>query len=416
MTMGSNQTEPLYCGKGINDFHAGYYVWHGYVSLFVCILGIIANTLNIIVLTRREMRSPTNAILTGLAIADLTVMIDYIPFAFHGNILPSMNYPREKQLTYSWACFVKFHSIFAQTCHTISIWLTVTLAVWRYIAVVFPQKNRLWCGMQTTILTIATAFVVCPLITIPPIYIGFSITPFNEMLDSHGNKLVTSVTDFNTTISSTLVPPEGRNVTLYKVSMSQLARDYPFIMNSNFFIYSVLIKLIPCFALTMLSVRLIAALLEAKRRRKQLTSNSNGMKHIVNGKVVDKPRKNSKTLEKEKQTDRTTKMLLAVLLLFLMTEFPQGILGLLSATLGDPFFEQCYIKLGEVMDILALINSGINFILYCAMSRQFRTTFVLLFRPKFLDKWLPVAQDDDNGRTDMGHDNNGHTQTQVSHV
>jgi len=46
------------------------------------------------------------------------------------------------------------------------------------------------------------------------------------------------------------------------------------------------------------------------------------------------------------------------------------------------------------MDILALINSSINFILYCSMSKQFRTTFTLLFRPKFLDKWLPVAQDE----------------------
>ncbi|XP_055912963.1 G-protein coupled receptor dmsr-1-like [Eupeodes corollae] len=352
MTMGSNQTGPTYCGKGLDNFHTGYNEWHGYVSLLVCILGILANTLNIIVLTRREMRSPTNAILTGLAIADLTVMVDYIPFACHENILPSMNYPREKQLTYSWAWFVKFHSIFAQTCHTISIWLTVTLAVWRYIAVVYPQKNRLWCGMQTTILTIATAYVICPLIAIPPPYLAFSITPVNEMLDSQGNKLVTAAMDFNTTISSivtsTTTTAEGRNVTLYRVTMSQLARDYPLIMKSNFFIYSVLIKLIPCFALTILSVRLIAALLEAKRRRKQLTSNSNGMKHIVNGKVVDKARKTSKTLEKEKQTDRTTKMLLAVLLLFLITEFPQGILGLLSASLGDPFFEQCYIKLGEL--------------------------------------------------------------------
>lgn len=46
------------------------------------------------------------------------------------------------------------------------------------------------------------------------------------------------------------------------------------------------------------------------------------------------------------------------------------------------------------MDILALINSSINFILYCSMSKQFRSTFTLLFRPKFLDKWLPVAQDE----------------------
>lgn len=70
------------------------------------------------------------------------------------------------------------------------------------------------------------------------------------------------------------------------------------------------------------------------------------------------------------------------------------------------------------MDILALINSAINFILYCSMSRQFRTTFTLLFRPKCLDRWLPVAQDDDQngGRTDVGKDNvNGQT-TQVTQV
>lgn len=67
---------------------------------------------------------------------------------------------------------------------------------------------------------------------------------------------------------------------------------------------------------------------------------------------------------------------------------------------------------GDFMDILALLNSAINFILYCSMSRQFRTTFTVLFRPKFIDKWIPVAQDDEEnnlGRTDIGKDNNGHT-------
>lgn len=70
------------------------------------------------------------------------------------------------------------------------------------------------------------------------------------------------------------------------------------------------------------------------------------------------------------------------------------------------------------MDILALMNSAINFILYCSMSRQFRKTFTLLFRPKFLDRWLPINQDDENqiGRTGFGKDeNNGHT-TQVTQV
>lgn len=121
-----------------------------------------------------------------------------------------------------------------------------------------------------------------------------------------------------------------------------------------FLLIPVLIKLIPCIALTFLSLRLIAALLEAKRRRKMLTGNKPPKRTIeTNGNDEDskslqkKSRKNSKQLDKEKQTDRTTKMLLAVLILFLLTEFPQGILGLLSAILGEKFYMSCYNNLGE---------------------------------------------------------------------
>ncbi|KAH8296259.1 hypothetical protein KR054_003809, partial [Drosophila jambulina] len=421
---------------------------HGYVSLVVCILGTIANTLNIIVLTRREMRSPTNAILTGLAVADLAVMLEYIPYTIHDYILTD-SLPREEKLSYSWACFIKFHSIFAQVLHTISIWLTVTLAVWRYIAVGYPQKNRVWCGMRTTIITITTAYVVCILVVSPSLYLITAITEYVDQLDANGkvinsipmtqfvidyrneimmsvraaalnatppnpmalnetlwlnvSSLVTSTTSTTTTTVAPMIStpsPVVRNVTVYRLYHSDLALHNASLQNATFLIYSVVIKLIPCIALTILSVRLILALLEAKRRRKKLTSKpapsaaSNGTKSVTNGKAADRPRKNSKTLEKEKQTDRTTRMLLAVLLLFLITEFPQGIMGLLNALLGDAFLVQCYLRLSDLMDILALINSSINFILYCSMSKQFRTTFTLLFRPKFLDKWLPVAQDE----------------------
>lgn len=285
------------------------------------------------------MRSPTNAILTGLAIADLLVMMDYIPYAFIVNILPKWDVSREKLLAYSAAWFILFHSIFAQICHTISIWLTVTLAIWRYIAVAHPQKNRLWCGMRTTLIAIASSYVVCPFIAIP-LYLTYSIKASVEQLDQGGNAFKEAINNDTDVIL--------RNVTLYKINTSELASKHSILENINLWIYTVAIKLVPCVALTILSLRLIGALLEAKRRRKQLTShNATGMKTIVNGKVVEKVQKNSKTLEKEKQTDRTTRMLLAVLLLFLMTEFPQGILGLLSALLGHAFFLQCYLKLGE---------------------------------------------------------------------
>lgn len=79
----------------------------------------------------------------------------------------------------------------------------------------------------------------------------------------------------------------------------------------------------------------------------------------------------------------------AVLLLFLITEVPQGVLGLLSGILGHCFFRNCYHQLGEFMDILALLNGAINFILYCSMSRQFRDTFSKMFKPQILAKCTP---------------------------
>lgn len=313
---------------------------HGYLSLTVCILGCIANVLNVVVLTRREIRSPTNTILTGLAVADFLVMIDYIPYAWFDYILPQMDHMQKTRFSYSSTWYVMFHSIFGQICHTISIWLTVTLAVWRYIAVAYPQRNRLWCNMRITIMTIASAYIVCPFFAIP-LYLASEIQSSVEQLDANG-------LPFKPNNTAAAIADGYTNRTVYKVHFSEIAKNHPMLLTFNLWTYSILIKLIPCVALTILSLRLIGALLEAKRRRKQLM-NSNGMQTLVNGKAVDATaqRRHTKTMEKEKQTDRTTRMLLAVLLLFLITEFPQGILGLLSVLLGPPFFLQCYIKLGK---------------------------------------------------------------------
>lgn len=312
------------------------------------------------VLTRREIRSPTNAILTGLAVADFLVMIDYIPYSWLDYIIPNMNYTRRTLFSYSTAWFIMFHSIFAQICHTISIWLTVTLAVWRFIAVKFPHRNRIWCNMRNTLITIASAYIVCPFAAVS-LYLATAIQASTEILDENGqifkNGSSSSGNGYgnnisNNHIASTTTPwPAGfKNVTVYKVQFSDIAINNPGLVTFNLWMYSVLIKLIPCLALTVLSLRLIGALLEAKRRRKQLM-NSNGMQTLINGKAVEgnANRRNTKSLEKEKQTDRTTRMLLAVLLLFLITEFPQGILGLLSVDLllGRAFYLQCYLKLGK---------------------------------------------------------------------
>lgn len=369
----------------LKSFQKSFFKLHGWISMSVSIFGSIANIVNILVLTRREMRSPTNIILTGLAVADLLVMIDYIPYAFHIHL-----YERSKQdtYTYGWAIFVLFHSSFSQVCHTISISLTLILAVWRYIAVAMPQRNREWCNYKRTILAIVLAYVFCPVLCIPVYF-------------------TTKVTEQVETINETLIDwpyVNTINATLYTVQLTEAVQNQDIVNQPNFWIYSVVIKLFPCVVLTIVSLKLLQILLEAQQRRRKLTN--------VQGEGLNR-KKSSKRMDKERQTDRTTMMLLVVLFLFLLTELPQGILGLLSVVYGEGFFRTCYSSLGDVIDALTLVNCAINFILYCTMSRQFRKTFSELFCknwkcPKTIGKQILM---ENNGNTGANH-----TVTQVTQV
>lgn len=142
------------------------------------------------------------------------------------------------------------------------------------------------------------------------------------------------------------------------------------------------IKLLPCIILTIISCWLIRTLFKAKKR-KQVLRGYDSYPLTTNGK--DMKRKVSKA---ERRADRTTKMLIAVLLLFLLTEFPQGIFAFFIGLKGKDLFLICYQQYGEVMDIMALLNGSINFILYCCMNRMFRATFGQLFKNKILTKWV----------------------------
>lgn len=88
--------------------------------------------LTIAVLTRKDMAcAPINRILTGLAVVDMLLMIEYVSFAYYYyiDLAERLNFP------YWGAVFVLFHAHFTQVLHTISICLTLALAVWRYLAI-----------------------------------------------------------------------------------------------------------------------------------------------------------------------------------------------------------------------------------------------------------------------------------------
>lgn len=316
----TSSVQQAYCN--FSGFTENYKSVHGYLSIFVCIFGSITNVLNVCVLTTKEMRSPTNLILTGLATADLLVMLEYIPFVSHTRI--DRFQKNSKYLSYKWAVFIIGHAMFALTVHFISCCLTVQLAIWRYLFISYPQKSKIWCTIKKTLWSVALIYIICTPLCLP-VYFSLEINEYG----------------FNET--GTMVPISN---------LKNYTNDSLYIVNTNgewrlvsYWIYGFVMKLLPCFLLTVLSWKLISALFRAKERRKNLL----GKKSIPLVENKGKKSKKHHHSDSGDQADRTTKMLLAILLLFLMTEFPQAILGLLSVIIGMDFERQCYQSLGEYL-------------------------------------------------------------------
>lgn len=175
---------------------------------------------------------------------------------------------------------------------------------------------------------------------------------------------------FMFSVQSVLIPEGNEEKEYYFLDLSDLAKSKGELLYIlNLWLYAVVIKLLPCIILIIISVALLKALRKATIRKQKLQA--------FDGLVLDK--KNIKLEKTRRKADRSSHMLIAILFLFLLTELPQCVLGVLSGVLGQCFFKNCYHLFGEVMDILALLNGAINFILYCTMSKQFRSAFTELF-------------------------------------
>ncbi|XP_037962098.2 G-protein coupled receptor dmsr-1 [Plutella xylostella] len=327
------QASCTYCEGSFRDVILAYNSIHGYISLMVCFFGSLANALNVAVLTRRELAAaPINRLLKWLAVADVFVMLEYIPFVVYRYLI----LPGQREMPWCWAAYLLFHMHFAQLFHTASICLTLSLAIWRYLAIKYSDMNHILCTERRCSLAILCSFLLPPVLCIPT-YLVFDIH------------------------RAWVLEPGGLTV-LYHVDSDEEGRLY----QANFWVHGVIVKLLPCLILTVISVWLIREVYRANQHQKKIRVYNPCPTNVKNMK---------RQYKADKRTDRTTRMLVAVLLLFLATELPQGILGLMSGVLGRCFFKRCYDLFGELMDALALLNGAINFVLYCCMSRQFRMTF-----------------------------------------
>lgn len=322
----------------LTRFSLWYQGVHGYLSVALCLFGIASNLTNIVVLTRKSMATPTNHLLTALAIADALTMVSYLPYAVYFNCLavPDETFKHPK----GWIVYLLFNFNFTITTHTIAMWLTVALAVFRYIAVCHHTLGARLCNIRRAMLTITAVYVTTPIVCLPN-YVKYRLIDRDE----------------------------GGYWFERNAFVSEAYTAF------NFWLFGVVLKVAPCVLLTVLSALLIQTMRRADQKRRKLKSLG---------------RKNES--ERANEHCRTTAMLLAVVLCFVLAELPQGVLAFLSGV-DTTVFDQVYVPLGDIWDLLGLLNSAVNFVLYCTMSRQFRKTFRDVCLNRCLDSSKPLLKD-----------------------
>ena len=331
----------------LDSFSLWYKSIHGYAILCVCLVAMPLILINIIVLTRKHMLSSTNAILTALAISDFIIMLIHIPTAvkYHciveTSIFEITNTMISTKCDYFWTAYDLLFVHLNQTLHSTSIWLTVLLAFYRYVYVSHNKIGKTLCTpIEKTNIAILVTFFFCICISIPS-YMCLKI------------KEITNINESNV---------------YYKLTRTDNARRSDgLLFRIALFIQAFCVKLIPCILLIVFS----SLLFYAVRKNPILETKI----HVIRR---DKPEKVKLKMVEEYR--RINIMLVLVCFLFFITEFPQGVLAIMSLiNHSKDFHSEVYMKLDDVIDIIALTNNAINFILYCRMSCIFRKTFEKIF-------------------------------------
>lgn len=321
-----------YRNEALQQFSSVYSSLHGYISLIICAIGIALNIINISVLTRKHMLTPVNYILTWLAVSDMATMVSYVPFAYHFYCRHSATSMSSEKNSLFWMTFLLVYLNFSSITHTISIWLAVALAMFRHHHIHSPAKGNITRMRRIVRARLAVGIIVCAsIILMIPNYLSHKL----EEKRFSNNTTGYVFEDWE------IVPGGTKLISLI--------------------LYSSVAKLLPCVLIIIFGGLLLKTLRKTKQHRRYLSANGISVANSNN-----------------KDPSRTTVMLLIVIVLFLVTELPQGVLILCCIFLKN-FFENIYIPLGDAMDILALTNNCINFVLYCTMSREFRQTFVNMF-------------------------------------
>ncbi|ESN99063.1 hypothetical protein HELRODRAFT_66983, partial [Helobdella robusta] len=314
----------------------------------ICLITLVTNFFVCLVLMKKKMRNPTSVLLVALAMSDTLTSVTPLPFFLYFYTTGLYKYYLPYVPYHVCPIYVAFQDVIPTIFHTCSIWLTVTLALQRYLFVCHPIKAKRLGTVSKTVKVIIFVFVMSVLVHSCKFFDNTIINDENDMGSYESKHLINGCY------------LEQRSL------MKNYNRVYIFIY--YFVIRIFFIYVLPCLALVIVNHILIREMKKARERRIKL------LKMKLHGKAAVNCLCESHT---------STMMLVVVVGMFLVLELPLAIFYVIMVAgfyLSIEFISQSsQLHFSILLNLLILISYPINFFIYCIMSKSFRTSFIQLF-------------------------------------
>lgn len=292
---------------------------NGFVIPVLAVVILITNAVVIAVFKRQKTYGASQAGLVGVAVSDTLTMLFPAPFYF-------VEYCLQYQIPCEFVSLKNWISLFLPTItHTASIWLTLLLAIQRYMYVCHPFTARKVCTLRNTTVLIILTYILAILM--------------------HLSRFIVSKIVYISETNCVYWFSEYIDVNAYLISY--------------LFIRIILIQFVPCISLIVLNAKMICGLRNITNKKIEMNCNSENSSSAV------------------KENMRVTIMIVCMAAITLLVELPVGIIQCLYVDiyLSGATFDQYNLQISErIVNLLIILSYPVNFLLFCSMSSEFKQT------------------------------------------
>ncbi|KAJ6221534.1 hypothetical protein RDWZM_000079 [Blomia tropicalis] len=232
-------------------------VLFGYITPVFFLITVVANIMIVLVLSRPDMRSPTNLVLLSMAVADLLTLIFPVPWYFYMYTLGEYRYFLHPALLCNLYAYMV--DVLPAFFHTASIWCTLLLACQRYIYICHPSMARIWCTNKRVSKAIGAIFILA------------LVHQLLRFFESHYEDVIIP----NLSSDSTSTNPTTQRA-CQLVTSDWVARMEVIYFLTYFTFRIIFVHIGPCLALVIFNVLLYSAL-----KRAEVTRNKLFVKHNI---------------------------------------------------------------------------------------------------------------------------------------